>query len=519
MKTLDTSLRKTVARRFVDDERGAVLVLVTLLMVVLFGFAALAVDLGAAWAERRQDQSAADAAAMAAAIEYVRGAPTDEDIVNIVKDFVQQNIGYPTDGAGWATCPAPTDGFIPVSGTNCVSLKQTETLANDVLLKVRVPTQEVATSFGRLLGIESISVSAEAIARIEANPGALGALPFALPTGLSSGQEYCLGTPPAGVARDLCSGASTGFFGTVNSPFFGADADPWGTVGCADSPTNLNERIRWNTALGIDHFIRIAPDDANPADGEDNCAASTTTPVEVPYALFADNGSLTQTSDGFIGNPQFGTEARPGRLRQGDGDKRDLLNGGPELLADDVGLWEYLIHPTGGAASGDPCRSELFEPPYQGTELTANLINCLAGPSVKFNDDLLESPRFALAPVIDLDEDDIGNISPSQATNIVEFAPVYLQASWYNCSASQCVEFATADEWVDDEGSPPETFEPGEGDEAGCLPQGGSCKNITVNQAVIEGITVILLTNDEWLPDSFDNQFNEPGGFNVFLFR
>jgi hypothetical protein len=45
------------------------------------------------------------------------------------------------------------------------------------------------------------------------------------------------------------------------------------------------------------------------------------------------------------------------------------------------------------------------------------------------------------------------------------------------------------------------------------------CKNISVNQAVIEGITVILLTNEDWLPDKYDNQFNDPGGFNVYLFR
>ncbi|HSJ71239.1 MAG TPA: pilus assembly protein TadG-related protein [Acidimicrobiia bacterium] len=513
------NISPSISKRIVDDERGAVLVLVTLLMVVLFGFAGLAVDLGAAWAEKRQDQSAADAAAMAAAIEYVRGAPTDDDIIDIVKDFVEQNIGYPTDGPGWATCPAPTDDFIPLSGTNCVSLKQTQTLANDVLVKVRVPTQEVPTSFARLIGIHSISVSAEAIARIEANPGALGALPFALPTGLSDGQEYCLGTPPAGVARDLCSGASTGFFGTVNSPFFGAAADPWGTVGCADSPTNTNERIRWNTALGLDHFIRIAPEGANPDDGEDDCAASTATPVEIPYALFADNGSLTQVSAGFIGGPQFGTLNLPGRLRQGVGVKRDLLDGAPTILADNAGLWEFLIHPTGPGSATDTCRSELFEPLVVGTELTANLIECLKSGTVKFNDDLLSSPRFALAPVIDLVEADIGNISPSKATNIVEFAPIYLQASWYNCSANQCAEFITADGWVDGEGSPPEVFEPGEGTEEGCFPQAGGCKNISVNQAQIEGITAILLTNEDWLPDSFDNQFNDPGGFNVYLFR
>ena len=48
------------------SEDGAILPLFGLLIVVLLVFAAFTVDLGAAWAERRQLQSAADAGAMAA---------------------------------------------------------------------------------------------------------------------------------------------------------------------------------------------------------------------------------------------------------------------------------------------------------------------------------------------------------------------------------------------------------------------------------------------------------------------
>jgi hypothetical protein len=122
--------------------------------------------------------------------------------------------------------------------------------------------------------------------------------------------------------------------------------------------------------------------------------------------------------------------------------------------------------------------------------------------------------------VLDLDAAAIGNLSPSTATNIVEFAPVYLQASWYNCSASECMTFESADGFLDpDSGLPPQVLEPGEGDAEGCVVQTNGCKNITENQAVIEGVSVFLLTNEDWLPEEYDNQFNDPGGFNVFLFR
>ena len=53
----------------IQNEDGAILPIVALLIVVLLVFAAFTVDLGAAWAERRHDQSAADAAVLAAATE------------------------------------------------------------------------------------------------------------------------------------------------------------------------------------------------------------------------------------------------------------------------------------------------------------------------------------------------------------------------------------------------------------------------------------------------------------------
>lgn len=59
-----------MASRFRDratDERGVVLVMVAILMVVILGAAALAVDLGSFYKAQRQAQSAADAAALAAA--------------------------------------------------------------------------------------------------------------------------------------------------------------------------------------------------------------------------------------------------------------------------------------------------------------------------------------------------------------------------------------------------------------------------------------------------------------------
>ncbi len=55
--------------RFVDHQRGAIAVMAALFVVVLIGFAALALDLGRLYVLRTEMQNAADAAAMAAAAE------------------------------------------------------------------------------------------------------------------------------------------------------------------------------------------------------------------------------------------------------------------------------------------------------------------------------------------------------------------------------------------------------------------------------------------------------------------
>ena len=57
------------------DDRGVSAVLVALLLVPLIGFAALAVDLGAVYSERRQLQNGADAAALAIGHDCASGLP------------------------------------------------------------------------------------------------------------------------------------------------------------------------------------------------------------------------------------------------------------------------------------------------------------------------------------------------------------------------------------------------------------------------------------------------------------
>lgn len=73
-------LRKSYSR--CAEQRGAVLVLVTLLVIALLGFAALAVDIGHMAVVKNELQNAADAGALAGAAQlYYRdqGYPVPED--------------------------------------------------------------------------------------------------------------------------------------------------------------------------------------------------------------------------------------------------------------------------------------------------------------------------------------------------------------------------------------------------------------------------------------------------------
>jgi Flp pilus assembly protein TadG len=60
-------------RRRLDGERGATAVVFALLLVPMLGFAAIAVDVGALYAERARLQVGADAAAIAVAQDCSRG--------------------------------------------------------------------------------------------------------------------------------------------------------------------------------------------------------------------------------------------------------------------------------------------------------------------------------------------------------------------------------------------------------------------------------------------------------------
>lgn len=83
-----------------DDERGAVALIVAISSVMLFGFAAYAIDAGSLWQTRRNMITATDAGALASASDYSVG---DNGCPDVAKDYVSRNRPDAEFGSGFCT--------------------------------------------------------------------------------------------------------------------------------------------------------------------------------------------------------------------------------------------------------------------------------------------------------------------------------------------------------------------------------------------------------------------------------
>lgn len=116
-------------------EKGAVAIIVALMMVALVGFTAFVVDIGALYERRREVQTAVDGAALAGAQEL----PERDPAIAKAKEYLVRNTVVDADLA---------EIIFP----------------NDLTIKVTAPEQTVNFSLAPVLGINSSTVSATATA-------------------------------------------------------------------------------------------------------------------------------------------------------------------------------------------------------------------------------------------------------------------------------------------------------------------------------------------------------------------
>ncbi len=492
-------------------ERGASAILIAMAMVVLMGFAAIAVDSGLGFDDRRQQQSAADVGALAAVQFAQTGTPvTHPDCTALVGkdraacrgaeealDVVEGTLPGRYADAEWDACvdaSKPAEYSQSSFISDCISFT-----SNLQRVRVVLPGSEVDTAFGGVLGVDSLSVGAFAEASMDLDTVG-GVLPFAIgPSGAGSDQACFFAQSTANLDIDPCRASTQGNFGKLSLYLY--DNSTYDTPEICSG--NNAQRMATNIITGSDHPLEehwIKPGTVN--DGL-NCAVITNPVDQVETWTGNASGALaTGLFDG-IATPNLegrllckgglssftSRENYPlGTYVSEDCERVNALH--PEEL-DHSPLWDYIDN----SAIGE------VDPPgscFPGGSPVGNRVEmraCLAAwkdytPShtkALFSKDLVKSPRFGAVPLLDSDP---GN--GFSAYSINGFIPVYLETLYLKCNANACDT----------------VHSPGEPSVGACpsplTPAISSCGWPAGGNKSIEAITAYILTLDMLPPEIAD---------------
>jgi hypothetical protein len=471
-------------------DRGAVAIIVGVGAVFLLGIAAIAVDLGNGWAERRHVQNGADLAALAGAVEVAIGGDAQAAVDEILTS-VDTNV-RPLAASDWlpSNCTDADElvrtaaelGLTPAS--ECISFNY-----DFSEVRVRIPPQTMDTSFAPVIGVQALTLNASANAGGQTgNPP-----PFAVLDGFEAGDEACLrtssnivpgetwngngpGTVPSAVAlsTDPCDSTaldiSSQYMGTLDPPIWFDDA---GNVICKSN------EIAYLIAGGIDHrlarFIDTPSPGTSPRFGaggygtpdsravEDACGPiPTERPNTIPLTTGTTSsllrcGLLTARS-GNCGSAVPGPTGRaavPARLHQGDYVQGTYLFVGEQF--DNEPLWNFIRSDIASVSAPAAC-STVYANRSNGTwdyyDKHDEMVECLnrwkdTAYDPIFNEDIAEGARFMFAPL--LAESSLDTSDPDAPTacttstaprcvHIDDWVPVYIQTLYVasNGLSSDC---------------------------------------------------------------------------------
>lgn len=373
------------SRRGRSGERGVSAILFALMLTVMLTVSAIAVDLGAAYSERRHDQNTADVAAMSGAVEAVHGGGVINDIVAEVGDKVNTTLGRAVTEQEWTDCKDPDQlarNTIELQDANPTIDPATECISFSQgfdRVRVKLPPQQAIGVFGPSLGFGNISTSAAAVAQIETPDGA-GGPPFIAFENAKKGDFVCLRTGGAENAEpeNLMTGNGPGNPPSVSSSLdpchsanYGVSSSTFGTVKPHAYEDACNQRdieIKLAIAVGMDHILGVFPggfdtvaqdtdgdgridipgdpapgavagdgyDSRQRIDGADNCNAA------FPNTLEVDTGFSAQNLKCALLSPQNSDlcENEYPRLKQGAGWPSGYTVVGETF--DNTPLWEFL---------------------------------------------------------------------------------------------------------------------------------------------------------------------------------
>lgn len=283
-------------------ERGQVLAIVALAIVVLIGFAGLAADVGLIYGSRRQMQTAADATAVAGANALQGSSSVAAGYITAAQDAASMN-GFNNTTSGVS---------VSVSQVSCPNA------AGQQCVKVDV-SQPQPTYFLRVLGYNTISVRTEAIAGGVNAPACVYALDPSASEALEFNGNITVNAS-CGILDD--SSSSTGLYATGNGTI---NTTGTGVAGNYNSASLGNMIFSPTPITGIapapDPLASLQP----PTFTIPSLLATTsTTPytasgnitnLNVPAGIYKDNGSGGISIAGNIGTATF----TPGSINYGNG--------------------------------------------------------------------------------------------------------------------------------------------------------------------------------------------------------
>ncbi len=405
------------------------MVTAVLCMTALLGISALVVDLGFGLQKRRQVQNSADAAALGA----TQDLPALDDSVTAAQSLTSDNL--PGATLGWDACSDPKHLTFVSESSECISFDTSFTR-----VRVKIPQQTYDTYFARVLGIDTISTTGAATARL-VGAGFGSIQPFALYSGFQSGLA-CLKQGPSGHSIETCDEPETGNFNLLDITQYGND-----TLGTPRNCGNSAQRQRMadNIAIGADHGFTLYEGfpvvDACDTPGPNTLPPRTGNDVDA-FDLGLVHGSESYISDG-----------GGGRLRRGDFDKVTMM--GVEL--DNTPLWEFIPQEELEGVP-DSCQRATFDQLLVSTPageqqavMTAALDTCFTeyaaqgstgellvadtdpfGEEVPNLYDIQLSPRLAYVPQFVQTDPPSGS---SENLNIAAFRPVYIFEVFAKCSS------------------------------------------------------------------------------------
>jgi hypothetical protein len=423
-----------------EGERGASAVLIAGSMLLMMGFAAIAIDYGAAVNERRLDQSTADTAVLSAGVEIIVSGDV-QLAVDSAKSFTNQNLNRVVSDADWAACvdsaalefPSNTIPGV-TNGSNCISFGENDSGIAYAKIRVRLPDQTSPPIFSRILGSAGIVTSASAEVQLDTN-FASGAFPSGVFSGASAGESFCIKTGTTG--QESCGASTTGDFGNFQPYFYTelATGNPSTECTSGNQPDPLSRVI----ADGLDHFLGTT---LTPTGSKTNGASCP----GFPGPLFPDRvdsgggNSNADVTDGLILGGNY-DGAFSGRLTR-------KVWGGPYDGAtifgqsiDNRPLWSYIDSGVLDGTTPAACLAASMGPAQHddSSDLAAestfvqaqnDLVACLSDPNVPdslFVEELYESPRLTIVPRY---WESAPLASNACCYNIKAFVPVFIDGIW-----------------------------------------------------------------------------------------